>query len=623
MAAKRVLPEKPIGKLAIKKSGKGYESVWLYLPREITKDPAFPFKNNDKVYVEIKDGKLIVSQTEKIFQLLDSFGLRNATIPNVIEQKAKEYQDKIFTIFTTPIYREISYKEMNECTNQLAHGLRQLKLGRKPKVAIMLPNIPEFLWAWFGVNKIGGVIVPINIYLRGEMLQYLLSHSDSEHIIIDYQYFDAFEKIKPNTPNIKTVIILNAPESIEFPEGYYRYKDILSPNTANPGIKVRDFQPMEILYTSGTTGRPKGVVYRNYFVLAGLLVGNELKEGGFTENDILFCPLPFFHAFAQLLAILPGMFLGGKVVIDDRFHATDFWERATKYKATAFTYVGGMLSLLLKQPKKPIDTTHTIRVAYGGGAPKSVWEEFEKRFNVRIFEGWSLSEAVGFTLNKEGSAGGKTGSIGRSIEGFMLKIVGADGKELPPAEDPYHPRPENIGEILAKSSLPLSLEYYKQRAAVKKKIDADGFVHTGDMGYKDKDGFVYFAGRKKDMIRRRGENISAKEVERVVNAHPAVLESAAFAVPADIEGDEDLKIVVVLKPSEKLTASELVDFMKERTAYFMLPRYVEFKTEAEFAHYKTATERIKKYQLQKEFSDAHIQSRTWDGVREGYKYKEV
>ncbi len=622
-----MLPEKPMGKITIKKSGKDYTSTWIYIPSKIVNDSSFPFKNNDKVYVEIKDGKLIVSQREKIFELLESFGLRNATLSYILEQKAEEYKDKIFLIFHTG--EQISYREVNERANKIAHGLINLNIGKKAKCAVMLPNIPEFLDVFFGLAKIGGVIVPINIYHRGDILQFTLDFSDSEVLILDYAYLENFEEIKDHVPKIKTIIVYNVPQSDKLPNGYLRYETIISNNITNPNMKVRDFHPMEIMFTSGTTGRPKGVMYRQYFTLAGLLVGNELKDGlrsmenfdDILENFALYCPLPFFHAFAQFLAVLPTMFIGGKVVIADRFHATDFWERATKYKATAFTYVGGMIPLLLKQPENPIDKNHSIILAFGGGCPRSIWDQFEKRFGVTIYEGWSLSEGVGFTLNKEGTEGGKAGSIGKSIEGFMLKIVDEEGNELPPVKDPHNPDKDCIGEILAKSSLPLSLEYYKQKDVVKKKTDPAGWVHTGDTGYKDKDGYVYFAGRKKDMIRRRGENISAKEVERVADQHPAVLQSAAFAVPSDIEGEEEVKLVVVLQPNQSITPIELLDFMKSRTAYFMLPRYIEFKTEEEFADYKTATERIQKYKLKNEFKEESIEKKTWDGIKEGYEYK--
>ncbi|NVM30925.1 MAG: AMP-binding protein [Candidatus Helarchaeota archaeon] len=560
-----------------------------------------------------------MSKRENIFELLESFGLRNATLPYVLEKKAEENQDKIFTIFKD---QEISYKETNERANRIAHGLLKLNLGRKPKIAIMFPNIPEFLDCWFGIAKIGGVIVPINIHLKGDMLQYLLDDSDSENLIIDYSYLKAFEAIKERVPKIKTVIVLNAPKSVNL--DYVLYDEINDPTTENPSIKVRDFQPMEIMYTSGTTGRPKGVLYRQYFTLAGLLVGSELIEGGLKElagDLILYCPLPLFHSFAQFLAIMPTMFLGGRVVIADKFHASTFWDEVKRYKATIICYIGGILQILLKQPVRDSERAHNARIAFGGGCPRNIWEVFEERFNVKIYEGWSLSEGVGFTINKEGTDGGKIGSIGKSLEGFNLKIVDEDGKELPPAEDPHNPKPENIGEILAKSSLPIGLEYYKKTDIVKKKTEADGYVHTGDLGYKDKEGYVYFSSRKKDMIRRRGENISAKEVERVSNQHPSILQSAAFAVPSDITGDEEVKLVVVMKEGEELTPVELLNFMKERTAYFMLPRYVEFKTEEEFANYKTATERIQKYKFKDEFYHEVIKKKTWDGKKEGYKFK--
>lgn len=551
-----------------------------------------------------------MSNLEKLGDLIGSFGMRNATLPNVLEMKAEENKDKIFVAFHD---KEISYKEVNERANRIANGLLKLNIGRKPKIALMLPNIPEFMYCWFGISKIGAVIVPVNIHLKGVMLQYILEHSDSEHIILDFPYLKAFETIKKQVPRIKQVIVCNAPESIKLDSSYLRYEQIYDSNTENPSIKVRNFQPMQILYTSGTTGRPKGILYRHYFVLAGLFVYNQLKEENFTDKDILYCSLPLFHGFPQFLNLLPTMFLNGKIVIADKFHVSTFWDDVKKYKATIVCYIGGMLQILLKQPMKESERTHEVKVAFGGGCPKSIWEEFEKRFHVKIYEGWSLSEAVGMTLNRVGSEGGKAGSIGKSVEGFMLKIVDENGKEVPPGIP---------GEILAKSTLPILLEYYKKPDKAKTETDADGWAHTGDIGYQDEDGYVFFTGRKKDMIRRMGENIAAEEVERVANLHPSIIETAAFAVPREeVLGEEEVKIVAVLKENESLTPVELLDFMKDKTAYFMLPRYIEFKTQIEMAHYKTATERIKKFELKNESQNEVIKKKTWDGVKANYNYK--
>ncbi|MGQ4876319.1 MAG: AMP-binding protein, partial [Promethearchaeia archaeon] len=264
-------------------------------------------------------------------------------------------------------------------------------------------------------------------------------------------------------------------------------------------------------------------------------------------------------------------------------------------------YIGGIISMLMNQPPSELDRKHSVKFAVGGEAPREYWEAFEKRFGIPIYEGWSQSEAVGFTINKVGSKGGKIGSIGKSIPGFELKIVDENGNELPPG-------PDNVGEILARTTLPLTLEYYKAKNEVKRKVENGRWTHTGDYGYKDKDGFVYFVGRGKDMIRRRGENISAHEIEKVANKHPSILESAAFAVPNEELQDEEVKICAIVKPGAKITHKEFYDYLNQNMAYFMVPRYIEFKDELP----KTATERVKKYLLKEEWVKEKTKRNTWD-----------
>ncbi|MHA1269349.1 MAG: AMP-binding protein [Candidatus Helarchaeota archaeon] len=590
------------GKITTKKSGNGgYTSTWIYIPSKIANDSSFPFGNREEVLIEIKEGKIMISKIEKIMALINDYGVRNATLPKVIEKKAKENKDLPFFYFNGKPY---SYMDTNRFSNQIAHGLIKLTKEnrlRKSKIAIMCPNCPEFVFLWIGIVKTGCVFVPINVHLKGDLLKYILDNCDAEIIIIDYQYLDEYKKVHSDLNKVKKVIVINAPDNFETNDIFLKYEDVKTSITENPESKVKDFHMMEIMYTSGTTGRPKGIVYRNYFVLAGLVVAKELEEIGFNQNDRIYCPLPMFHSFAQLLSLLPALFMNASVVLTDKFHVSTFWDDVRKYKATIICYVGGILPMIMKAPPTENDRNHSVRFAFGGGAPIEVWKTFEKRYNIPIYEGWSMSEAVGITINKRGSAGGKIGSIGKSISGFEIKIVDKNGNELPPG-------PKNVGEIISRSSLPFSLEYYKMPDETDKKKDKDGWVRTGDLGYKDEDGYIYFVGRVKDMIRRRGENISAYEIERIANAYPTVLESAAFGVPNVELYDEDVKIVIVPKEGAEITMVDFHKYLSDNLPYFMVPRYIEIKNSLP----KTATERIKKFIMRDEWNSDEIKRATWD-----------
>ncbi|MGQ4875573.1 MAG: AMP-binding protein, partial [Promethearchaeia archaeon] len=363
------------GRITVKVSGgNGYKSYWIYIPSKIAKHSSFPFSYNDEVEIEIIDGeRLMVSKYDGLFELVNKYGIQNATIPRVLQQQADRNKDKPFLYFNDKVY---SYKDMNENSNRIAHGILNLinemniKLVKKPKIALMLPNCPEFIFTWFGVNKVRCILVPVNRFLRGPTLQYILDHCDAKILIIEYEYLKYFEEIKDQLPKIKKVIIRNAPDDFKFGEMYMDFKDIYTDNIKNPEVTVKNSDMMEILYTSGTTGRPKGVVYRHFHVLAGLVVGKELEEIGFTENDILYCPLPLFHAFGQLLAILPVLFYNASIVIPDKFHASTFWEDVIKYKCTAICYIGGIISMLMNQPPSELDRKHSVKFAVGGEAPR-------------------------------------------------------------------------------------------------------------------------------------------------------------------------------------------------------------------------------------------------------------
>ena len=245
---------------------------------------------------------------------------------------------------------------------------------------------------------------------------------------------------------------------------------------------------MEILYTSGITGKPKGVIWRNYLVLTGINVGKELVKIGLKKSDRIYCPLPLYHGIGQIISILTAMFYEASVVITDKFEPSTFWEDINHYKITGFIYFWDILQRLIEQPPNKIEKQHSLNWVFGFGASKETWKQFEKRFNVLVYEGWTLTEAVGITINTVGSKGGKLGSVGTSVSGYEFKIVNKDGKVLPPG-------PKNVGEIVARSTFPIPLGYYGK---AEWKEERNRWFHTGDYGYVDNDGYLYYIGRKQD-----------------------------------------------------------------------------------------------------------------------------
>ena len=588
------------GKITRKKSGGGgYESIWIYVPSKIAKDSSFPFSNKEDVNVEIIDDTLIISRRDELYDIIERYGIENATIPKLLQKKATENKDKPFLYFKDEIY---SYQDIHLHSNRIANGLlkiiKKLKL-RRPKISLMLPNCPEYIFCWFGIVKTGGVYVAINTYYRGDLLKYILSNSDTEILILDYEYFDQFREIYNKLPKIKTVIIRNAPINFEFNEKYVDIKEIYTSDEKNPKVIVKHWHPMEINYTSGTTGKPKGVLYRNHFVLTGINIGKELVDIGLNQAHLIYCPLPLYQGSAQYWGILPAIFYNASVIITQKFDPSTFWDDIEKYHPSGLIYFGFHLAELLNQPPTDINRAHSIKWAFGSGASKEIWEKFEGRFNIPIYELWCLAEAIGITINKLGSKGGKLGSIGKSISGYELNIVDSQGNTLPPG-------PESVGEIISRCRLPISWDYYNLSVETLTKEGKNRWIHTGDYAYRDSDGFVYFIGNKPNLINKHGKNVFSNQIEKIIDAHPDILESAAFGVPSEERLDEDIKICVVLKEGSNLSYEDLYNYLLKNMAFFMVPRYIEFKKELP----RSTNLMIQKFLLKQEWE--HNKINTWD-----------
>ncbi|HEX2195527.1 MAG TPA: AMP-binding protein, partial [Actinomycetota bacterium] len=291
-----------------------------------------------------------------------------------------------------------------------------------------------------------------------------------------------------------------------------------------------------------------------------------------------------------------------RLVLVERFSASRFWPLARARGVTHVHYLGGILQILLKQPAAADDADNPVRVAWGGGCPAETWEAFERRFGVVVREDFGLTETSSIvTVNLEG----KVGSVGRVLPWFDVRVVDEDGRDAPPGV---------TGEILVGERIPglLTRGYFQNEDATRALL-RDGWLHTGDLGHLDEEGHLWFGGRKKDSVRRRGENVSAWEVESVVNQHPDVEESALVGVATDV-GEEDLKLFVKQRAGAALHPQALVEWCEARMAYFQVPRYVAFVD----AFPKTPTERIRKEELSRDTSgcwDREAERRTSEAAR--------
>jgi crotonobetaine/carnitine-CoA ligase len=290
------------------------------------------------------------------------------------------------------------------------------------------------------------------------------------------------------------------------------------------------------------------------------------------------------------------------VALAERFSARRFWQDVRKYNATFTLFLGAMIPILVKQEAHPDDADNPLRIALSAAAPKTIWEEFEQRFNTRIVELYSQTEG-GFMINTDAQAEDKIGSMGKAGATYDMRVVDDHDNELPPGE---------VGELIYRPKGDSTLtEYYKNPEATEAKTRG-GWIRSGDLAYKDEDDYFFFVDRKNDFMRRRGENISSFEVEKIVNSHPKILESAAYAIPSEL-GEDDVMVAIVARPGERFDPMELMQHCETHMAYFMIPRYVRFVDKFP----KTGTERTMKYQLQ---SDG-VTPDTWDREAVGYTLK--
>lgn len=503
------------------------------------------------------------------------------TVHGLVEHLAATSPDVPFLYFEDAVY---SYADINRAASRVAAGFEAIGVGRNSKVAIMLGNCPEFLFIWFGLCKLGAVEVPINTAHKGELLSYMLRQADCEAILVEPDFLDQLDAVIGELPLLRHVVLLRDAGGRTFGgKSCISYDAFIANNGTYQKVDVKPGDPCAIMFTSGTTGPSKGaVVPHNYeFVQAEIVC----EMARYTPADRLYNALPLFHGNAQTLSTMPALISGASMVLARRFSASRFWDDIRRYQCTEFNYIGGILSILLKADPKSDDADNPLRVMVGAGANRAVAEAFEKRFNVILTEGYGMSE-IGSPFSSTLETR-RPGSCGKLNSRYHVRLVDDDGREVG-VDEP--------GELLIRPLLPnaMMLEYY---GMPEKTVEAwqDLWFHTGDYLKKDADGFYYFVDRKKDAIRRRGENISSFEVERGVNSHPAVLESAAVAVKSEL-GEDEVLICVALKPGETLSAEELIAHCQSRMASFMVPRYVRFLEKLP----KTPTERVQKYLLRSE-----------------------
>jgi len=504
-----------------------------------------------------------------------------STWVSVLEEQAVQRPDSPF-LYLVYQDRYISYGETDRNANHLAHYL--LKLGAAPGdgLAVLMGNSPQFLDVFFGIQKIGMYINTVNTALRGDGLAFIIDNSDTKYLVVDHDLIDLYRSVADKTPQITTIIVntLEAPAGFIVPDGMLDLKDAYNKDlpSTKPNVEFDESNILILMYTSGTTGLPKGVVSRYNRNLVDRI--RPLAQLLLTPEKVYFTALPLFHGNALFVTTTQSLVAGCTVALSKRFSARNFWDEIYQSKATFFNTIGAIIPILMKTPPNPHEKDHRVTHVFSAGCPTDLWEPFEKRFNVTIWEAYAAIDGSGFIAN---FGDGPKGSIGKSYVS-TIRVVDEKGNDVPA---------RTTGELLFQvdPERKTTVEYYKNPGATGEKTRGD-WEYTGDLVYQDENGYLYFVGRSTDSMRRRGENVSAYDVEQAILKHPAVMEAAVYAVPSEMTEDE-IMASVRLVGGQKLSSKDLWGFLQDKLARFAIPRYIRFVDDFP----RTETFRVKKGEL--------------------------
>jgi acyl-CoA synthetase (AMP-forming)/AMP-acid ligase II len=503
-----------------------------------------------------------------------------ATLTELLAARAQSHSDRLALIFRD---RQWTYREFQGEVDRVANGFLAIGVKQGDRIALVLPNCAEFLFAVFAVTKIRAVFVPLNPQYTAEEAEYVLRHSEASTCLTSPELLSLIDRVRAKCPDLKRVIVTGAGRS----SPVMSWEQFLSGVTDEaPKVAIDPEDLASITYTSGTTDRPKGVMLSQYaYAFAPSMRARGL---GWNENDRVLCVLPLFHVNALCHTCIAMLSVGGSIVLAEKFSASRFWEEVRQYGITTSSLMRTIPQILLSLPEKLGDRDNPLRLIVTLLSPE-MHVRFEERFDCKGVPSYSLTEDILSAIGPLDMPKEKLGSCGVPLapEVHRIEIHDEAGKALPRGQ---------AGEIV-KQSPTIMKGYYKNPEATAKALK-NGWLYTGDLGYVDADGYLYFVDRVKDMVRRGDENISSEEVERVLNLHPAVAESAVIAVPDHIRGEEVKAYIVLKAPAtqESVPPQEIWKFCKPHLAAFKVPRFLEYRDELP----KTPSSKVQKNILRDE-----------------------
>ncbi|HSS64208.1 MAG TPA: AMP-binding protein [Gammaproteobacteria bacterium] len=503
---------------------------------------------------------------------------------SLIEYRAETAADEVFVVFDdlSGATTRATFREFDAAANRSAHLLLDLGLQPGDRINLHLGNCLEFLYLWFGAAKAGIVIMPTNTQASVEELQYLLDHSGSRLIFTQSEFESTAREARERCASVEDVLLCGTGDQ----GAEFRARLLAQPDTP-PNEEPRSEDVVAIMYTSGTTSKPKGVLVTNAnYIYAGETVAKAIR---LSPRDRHLTVLPLFHGNAQYYSIMSALVTGASIALTARFSASRYFDLAIAHGCTVASLFAAPIRMILAQPRAQAHRGNALRVViFAQNVTASQLEEWEERFEAPLLQLWGMTETMGPPLMNPIDFARDNMSIGFPVMGYEVALVDDEGKPVKQGQ---------VGEIAVRGEPGWTLMkgYFNNPEATAKTI-RNGWLMSGDNARQDEKGYFHFVDRAKDMIKRSGENIAASEVEAVILEHGAVFDCAVIGVPDPIR-DETIVAVVVVREGRRLTDAEVVEWCRERLARFRVPGHVVFKQ----ALPRTSVGKVQKHLLRREY----------------------
>jgi carnitine-CoA ligase len=528
---------------------------------------------------------------------------RERTLGRLLRHHAERRPDAPYVVAGE---QRLTFREVDESADRHAAALQTLGIGAGDTVALFMESCPEQVPLTFGVNRLGAVWVPTNTDYKGEWLRQTLLDGRARVLVVDGHLLPRVAEVAEGLPFEHVVVRGEATAGVPSAVAVHDLADLAAHDAKAPSVDVRYGDTAAVLWTSGTTGRAKGVMQSHNAWIRSAITGAESSDT--RADDVLYCCLPLYNSAGWIAVVYRALVAGVPFGLDPHFSVQEFWDRTRFYGATQAFTLGAMHFFLWHAPERPDDADNPVRVLGAIPMPDAILEPFKRRFGIEmVTQGYGQSEIMGLISRvDDGSVAWNPNAAGLPLPGIDVRVLDDDDIEVPVGE---------VGEICVRPTEPYVMfnGYFHDPGATLEAF-RNLWYHTGDLGRQDADGQFHFVDRKKDYIRFKGRSVSSFAVEAALTAHPAVQSAAAYGIASDVlESEAEIMASVVLQPGTTVSEEDLARFVNDNAPYFFVPRYIDIVDE--LPH--TPTQKVQKFKLR----ERGLTPTTWDRDAAGFEVR--